>query len=615
MKDHFVPTVRILRFNLWFGARTFYLLNACFLLLLCSCNKDNRNASIESPNLLLILVDDMGYGDLSSAGNPSLQTPHLDALATKSVCFEHFYVSPVCAPTRASLLTGKYPQRSGVYSVTNGFESMSPAAVTLGELLQPLGYRTGLFGKWHLGEYHPMTPQAQGFDEFVGFRTGHHAQYFDPILEHNGQDQAYKGYITDLLTAEAFTFMEETDSPFFCFLSFNAPHTPLQIDSSYYTHFLRQGLNERTARVYGMIENVDHNVGLLLDQLNQIDKLRETIIIFMSDNGPISGWRVPQEKMRYNAGLRDQKFTIYEGGIRTQSFWFWPDQWKPKRVKQQLAAHIDLVPTFLDLLSRKNRSTEQLEFDGLSLLPVLLNEEIPAALRDRLIFQHFHLSTLEKPAPFPGGIALQWPFKMAEDSLLFKLSEDPSEAKNLANEYPETLQMLRQAYQNWWQSLPHDTSAFALRIPIGHAEENPVLLQPHHGKSIGKVKFLGQRGLLGERIGSHPSGVDGDWLGEWREEGDGARWLLDVQRAGTYEISAVVRGNIGRNTAKFMVEMARISRPVVLPQPEPGESWQEIRLFDLALQPGPKSISIRLQSNLFPDNTLEIRGLSLRRKS
>ena len=614
MKNQLFLTYRILRLDIPSSYLRISFLHTCLLLLFCSCEKKLSDSPHESPNLLLILVDDMGYGDLSSAGNPHLETPHLDALAAKSVSFEHFYVSPVCAPTRASLLTGRYPQRSGVYSVTNGFESMAPEAITLGELLQPLGYRTGLFGKWHLGEYYPMTPQAQGFDEFVGFRTGHHANYFDPILEHNGQDQAYRGYITDLLTQEAFAFIEKTDAPFFCFLSLNAPHTPLQIDSMYYTNFLEQGLNERTARVYGMIENIDDNVGKLLKQLDHIDKLRETIVIFMSDNGPISGWRVPQEKMRYNAGLRDQKFTIYEGGIRTQSFWYWPNQWKPKTVKQQLAAHIDLVPTFLDLLSRKSSSIKEPEVDGLSLLPVLFNEEVPASLRDRLIFQQFHLSTLENPAKFPGGIALQWPFKMAEDSLLFQLSDDPAEAKNVATEHPEELQTLRAAYLDWWHTLPHDSSEFALAIPVGYPEENPVLLRPHHGKSIGKVKFLGQRGLLGERIGSHPSGVDGDWLGAWEEVGDGARWLIDVRQAGSYEIAAVIRGDLGRTSAKFLVEMAESRRSVILPQPKPGVGWQEIPLFELALQEGSEVVSIRLQSPLSSDNHLEVRGLSLRKK-
>lgn len=593
----------------------FFLLNVCSLLLSCSGERDTFNTSIDPPNLLLILVDDMGYGDLSSAGNPHVKTPNLDTLAANSVSFKHFYVSPVCAPTRASLLTGRYPQKSGVYSVTNGYESMAPEATTLGELLQPIGYKTGLFGKWHLGEYYPMTPQAQGFDEFIGFRTGHHADYFDPILEHNGKYQAYQGYITDLLAEEAFAFMENTESPFFCYLSLNAPHTPLLIDSSYYTNFLEKGLNERTARVYGMMENIDENVGKLLDQLEQIDKLRETIVIFMSDNGPISGWRVPQEKMRYNAGLRDQKFTIYEGGIRTQCFWHWPEQWGAKIVQEQLAAHIDLVPTFLDIIFKDNSQMEQLELDGLSLLPVLGNKEIPDFLRNRFIFQNYHLSTLGVPAPFPGGIALQWPFKMAEDSLLFQLSQDPAEGLNRAIEYPEVLQTLREAYLDWWQTLPHDSSKFALAIPVGYEAENPVLLQPHHGKAIGKVKFLGKKGLLGERIGSHPTGVDGDWLGAWGTEGDGVRWLIDVQQTHSYEIAAVVRGNMGAKGAEFILEIAEDSRSVILSPPDLQKGWQRIPLCDVTLQQGIAEISVRLQSSLPTGNQLAVQGLSIRKKS
>ncbi len=614
MNNYLFTTLATLWFDMLASALRFMVLSACFLLLLSSCETKTSDAFLEHPNLLLILVDDMGYGDLSSAGNLHVKTPHLDSLAARSVSFEHFYVSPVCAPTRASLLTGRYPQRSGVYSVTNGFESMAPEAITLGEFLQPLGYRTGLFGKWHLGEYYPMTPEAQGFDEFVGFRTGHHADYFDPVLEHNGKDQAYQGFITDVLTEEAFSFMKNSASPFFCYLSLNAPHTPLQIDSIHYTHFLEQGLNERTARIYGMIENIDDNVGKLLNQLDQIDKLRETIVIFMSDNGPISGWRVPQEKMRYNAGLRDQKFTIYEGGIRTQCFWYWQEQWEPKVAKQQLAAHIDLVPTFLEILSKHDSRVEQPKLDGLSLLPVLLNKETPAALHHRILFQNYHLSTLEEPAPFPGGIALQWPFKMAEDSLLFQLLEDPSEAKNVVSEHPNKLQALREAYLDWWQTLPQSRAEFALAIPIGYEAENPVLLQPHHGKSTGKVKFLGQRGLLGERIGSHPSGVDGDWLGEWGETEDGARWLIDVHQAGSYEVAAVVRGDIGVKEAEFTLEIAEDKRSVILPRSESGEDWKRIPLYDLALQSGKATVSVRLQAPLPPDNRLEVRGLSFRKK-
>ena len=290
-------------------------------------------------------------------------------------------------------------------------------------------------------------------------------------------------------------------------------------------------------------------------------------------------------------------------------------EWTARIVEQQLAAHIDLVPTFLDIVSKDRSQMEQLELDGLSLLPVLNNEEIPDFLRDRFIFQNYHLSTLGAPAPFPGGIALQWPFKMADDSLLYQLSQDPAEAQNRAIEHPEVLQTLREAYLDWWQTLPHDSSEFALAIPVGYKEENPILLQPHHGKAIGQVKFLGQKGLLGERIGSHPTGGDGDWLGAWGAPGDGVRWLIDVQEAHSYEIAAVVRGNMGVKEAEFILATAEGSRSVKLSQPELEKGWQRIPLCDLTLQPGTKEISVRLQSSLPTGNQLDVQGLSIRKKS
>lgn len=445
-----------------------YLIILIVLLLVLSSCRDNGFKKVDLPNILLILVDDMGFGDLASAGNPFLKTPQLDELRSKSVSFQHFYVSPVCAPTRASLLTGQYHQRTGVQSVTNGFESMRSDAITLAELLQPLGYRTGLFGKWHLGEYYPLVPNAQGFDEFLGFRTGHTAAYYDPVLEHNGKTKSYQGYITDLLTQEALAFMNQRAAPFFCFLSLNAPHTPLQIDSSYFLPYLEQGLDERTARVYGMMENIDENIGRTLQQLEETDELKETIIIFMSDNGPISGWRVQQEAMRYNAGLRDQKFTVYEGGIRTQSFWHWQGRWSAKRVDDLIAAHIDVVPTLLDLLSIQPAYFKASQVDGHSLVPVLQGHSLPAALKNRLLYQHYALSTLKDPAPYPGGIALRWPWKMVNDSVLYQLDKDPGESTNVADLYPDTLQQLRRAYLNWWTSLELTRATFGMAIPVGY---------------------------------------------------------------------------------------------------------------------------------------------------
>jgi len=574
------------------------------------CTRSN-NFNTNRPNILIILVDDMGFGDLSAAGNPHLVTPHLDALKQKSVSFEHFYVSPVCAPTRASLLTGLYHQRTGVRSVTNGFESMHAAAPTLAELLHPVGYQSGLFGKWHLGEYYPMVPQGQGFDEFLGFRTGHTASYFDPALEHNGKMREFKGYITDILTQEALNFMQASSHPFFCLLSLNAPHTPLQIDRSYFLPHLEAGLDERSARVYGMMENIDENIGNLLQALQQTDKLRETIILFMSDNGPINGWRVPQKDMRFNAGLRDQKFTVFEGGIRTQAFWYWEDHWKPKEIQDLLAAHIDVVPTILDFIHVPAVHFE-MEKDGLSLAPVL-NGKSTATLEKRMLFQQYDLSNLREPAPFPGGIALQWPWKMVNDTALYRLDKDIAESTNLIRKHPQIHQVLSQAYHNWWNSLGLDTIQFGITIPIGHEQENPILIQAHHGITLGKIKFLGQRGLLGKRIGSHPSGVDGDWLSNWHQKGDGIKWQVDIRQKGRYEIAVVSRSGMNPQKIPLDITIKQKKHSVNILANSLSQNWQNIPVLEVDLESGKDTLNVILNRSIFSRDSFEIKGIRFRR--
>ncbi|MEZ5043890.1 MAG: arylsulfatase [Saprospiraceae bacterium] len=558
------------------------------------------------PNVLLILLDDMGFGDINFAGNELLQTPHLNALQQESVSFEQFYVSPVCAPTRASLLTGRYHQRGGVRSVTNGFETLHPDETTLAELLQQAGYRTGLFGKWHLGEYYPSVPNAQGFDEFLGFRTGHTADYYDATLEHNGQLQATSGYITDVLTEEALAFMTQTsNSPFFCYLSYNAPHTPLLIDSSYFLPFLEKGLDERTARVYGMMENLDENIGQLLSALD----LSNTLVLFLSDNGPINGWKVAQEKMRYNAGLRDQKFTTFEGGIRTQCLWRWDKHWDARVVKETAAAHIDILPT---LMSQLNLSIpDQLEIDGMDLSPLLLGQTAPR-LQERFIFQNYHLETVHEPAPYPGGVAIQGPWKMVDGKMLYYLKDDPGESQNLADQLPDKLAQMQNAYERWWVSLSLTPKQFGMQIPVGHPAENPVFLQPHHGLATGQLQFTGQRGLLGENIGTHPSGVDGDWLANWSSEKDGITWLIDVQVTSDYEIGISSRGQLGDEVPVQLKSGSQV-RNLMLTTNDRPEVWQDLLLTQLHLAKGIDTLTFRL-SEMVPANNFELRALWLRRK-
>ena len=573
----------------------------------CDIGEVSEEQPPPRPNVLLILTDDMGYGDVTSSGNPYLKTPALDQLAKQSIHFRRFYVSPVCAPTRASLLTGRYHQRTGVRSVTNGYETMNEQEITLAEILKQHGYRTGLFGKWHLGEYFPHHPNAQGFDEFIGFRTGHTAVYNDATLEYNARSKKTKGYIADVLTEEALRFMETTpvDQPFFCFLSINTPHTPLIIDSSWVQPYWKMGLDDRTARIYGMIANIDQNISEIEKRLRSAQLLENTIIIFLSDNGPISGWRVPQEKMRYNAKLRDQKFTIYEGGIRTQCYWRWEGHWQPQEITAGLGAHIDIFPTLLNEL--KIPIPSSLKIDGIDLQPLLSGSSETGP--DRIFFQNYSLQTLRKPAPFPGGVAITndgW--KMVNGEELYYLPADSSENFNRAQDRPEYFAELKGAYLEWWESIREDCSAELLPIPIGYAEENPVLIQPHHGKAKGNLEFRGKRGLQGERTGTHPSGVDGDWLGNWKNKGDQISWKIDIVEARRYEVSLLLKGLSALKSANLKMSVGNQEKTRELSLLKESESWAPFLIDTFELQKGVNELRLELMEDM-EERRLEVRGV------
>lgn len=580
-----------------------------FLLLICyACTPSSEP---QSPNILLILTDDMGYGDVAMAGNPYLNTPNLDRLAGSGTQFTHFYVSSVCAPTRASLLTGRYHQRTHVRSVTNGYETINPSEKTIAEYLKPRGYRTAIFGKWHLGEYFPSLPNAQGFDEYLGFRTGHTADYYDPVLEHNGRPESRPGHITEVLTDEALNFMQADQSaPFFCYLAYNAPHTPLQVDSSWWQPYAAKGLEERTARIYGMVEQIDHNIGRILERLTEKNLLEETIIIFMSDNGPISGWRVPQEKMRYNAGLRDQKFTIYDGGIRTQSYWSWAGRWPEAQSTAVPAAHIDVLPTLLDITGIAPNANDK-AIDGMSLSPLLEGET--DSLPERIIFQNYALSTLSNTDPYPGGIARRGPWKMVNGEQLYHLEKDPGETQDLANQEPGIFKALSDAYQLWWDGILQEHDLQASPVPLGYPEADSVAIQPHHGKVQGGLIFLGRKGLLGDRIAAHPTGVDGDWLSNWQTAGDRATWPVEFVRPGTFELGIQARYQKIEEPIELQVLMGSESITQQLPAVPRAESWAYYPLGRLEIAKGSDSLSLVLSNNLSSSN-LEVKELVVVRR-
>ncbi|GJM30715.1 MAG: hypothetical protein DHS20C17_33500 [Cyclobacteriaceae bacterium] len=557
----------------------------------------------KAPNILLILTDDMGYGDVATSGNPKIKTPNLDDLARTSVRFENFYVSSVCAPTRASLLTGRYHQRTGVRSVTNGFETMDPDEVTLAEILKQHGYRTGIFGKWHLGEYYPSIPNAQGFDEFLGFRTGHTNYYYNAMLEHNGQQVNTRGHITDVLTDAALNFMtDQSEEPFLCYLAYNAPHTPLQVDSSWWQPYIKQGLEEREARIYGMIEHLDLRIGQILDSLRVSAILENTLVLFMSDNGPISGWQLPQDEMRYNAGLRDQKFTIYDGGIRTQCYWMWKDHWQPK-VVEQVSAHIDVLPTLLDIIGIRTLNSP--DIDGVSLKASL--ESGTESDPERIFYQKYSLETLLEPAPFPGGMARKGSWKMVNGTELYNLDNDVGEMENLVKEQPDIFSELKSSYLSWYQGIAEERGLKKIPITIGYPQENPVYLQPHHAEATGKVKFWGNRGLTGEKRGTHPRGVDSDWTGEWQAAGDALVWNVSLVTGGEYSFSIIARDSTAQEINTLVLE---INQQIKIQPADPirlSQNWEVFEMGSATLGEGSYNLNLILEENI--GNTLEIKEL------
>ena len=295
-------------------------------------------AKAKKPNVILIMTDDQGHGDLGCHGNPVIKTPNIDKLAKQSVRMKNFYVSPVCSPTRSSLLTGRYNYRTGVVDTFIGRSLMHPDEVTLAALLRAVGYRTGIFGKWHLGDNYPLRAIDHGFHEALVLKGGGIGQpsdppggesYFNPILQHNGKAVKKEGFVSDIITDAAIDFISKNkDGPFLCYLPFNCPHGPLEVPKKYYdmykgkikvADFPKTGYPvegkvdlDATAKIYGMITNVDDNLGRLFAKLDELGLANDTIVIFMTDNGP--------QQPRYNSGMRGRKATVFEGGTRVPFF-------------------------------------------------------------------------------------------------------------------------------------------------------------------------------------------------------------------------------------------------------------------------------------------------------
>lgn len=490
-------------------------------------------------NVLLVITDDQGFGDLGCHGNPVIRTPNLDAFAKQSVWLKNFYVCPVCSPTRSSLMTGLYNYRTGVVDTYLGRSMMRPDVKTLPEYLAAAGYRTGLFGKWHLGDNYPLRPEDRGFQETLWSQGGGLAQpadppgqdpktaYFNPTLKKNGKEVKTTGYCTDVFTDAAIDFIKtESQKPFFAYVAYNAPHNPFQVPDKFAAPYRKLDLTpagfpkigqpwvtpklntEDIANAYGMIENIDGNFARLLKALDERQLAGNTIIIFLTDNGP--------GRVRWNAGLRNRKGTMYEGGIRVPCYVRWPGKVQPGREIDTPLAHIDLTPTLLAACGVAMEAA----FDGRSFLQLLTGG--PGNWPGRTLFFQWHRGDVpEKDRAFAArgpryklvqAAGVPEKAKWQPKYELFDLQADPFEEKNFAAEKPEEVAKLKREYEAWFADVTKKGFA-PPRIVVGSEKENPVRLS--------------RQDWRGPQAGWTPGSI--------------GHWDVKIERAGKYEVT--VRSN------------------------------------------------------------------------
>ncbi len=411
------------------------------------------------PNIVIVLVDDVGYGDFSCHGNPVIRTPHIDGFYRQSVRFTDFHVSPTCAPTRCSLMTGRHEFKSGVTHTILERERMSLKAVTIAQVLHDAGYATGIFGKWHLGDQEPYQPEHRGFDEVFIHGGGGIGQtfpgscgdapgntYFNPALLHNGTFEKTHGYCTDLFFGQALRWIDrerQSGHPFFAYITPNAAHTPLQVPEDYFALY-RGKVPENVARFFGMIANIDDNFGRLLEKLDEWKLADNTLVLFMTDNGGTQGVKL------FNAGMRGMKNTPYQGGTRVPSFWRWPAGFVGGRDVSALSAHIDVFPTLAEITVSKLSEAARKQVEGRSLVQFLKNPEAKAA--DRFLVTHCGRWPLGKAetAKYKDYSIRDSRFTLVNNQELYDLQSDPGETTNVIAQYPDEVARLREFYDTWW---------------------------------------------------------------------------------------------------------------------------------------------------------------------
>lgn len=423
----------------------------------------------KKPNIIFIITDDQGYGDLSATGNPILKTPNIDKLYQNAVRFSDFHVSPTCAPTRSALMTGRHEFRNGITHTINERERLTPDAVTLADTLKASGYTCGIFGKWHLGDEPDRWPTARGFDEMFIHGAGGIGQsypgscgdapnnsYFNPAILHNGKFVKTTGYCTDVFFGQATKWIEEKNGkqPFLAWIATNAPHGPLIPRPEDEAKFTGK-VPPNVAKFFGMIHNIDENVGRLMAKLAELKIDRDTLVIYMNDNGGTAGTKV------HNAGMRGQKGSPWLGGTRALSIWHWPAQLKPADVAP-LTAHIDFFPTIAEIAGAPLSDKAKAQINGRSLVPLLQNPS--AEWADRMLVTHVGRWQKGQAAEskYANMSIRSTRFQLVnvgkggqKNWELFDVKADPGQEKNVIADHPEVVKEMEAFYDKWWaETLP-----------------------------------------------------------------------------------------------------------------------------------------------------------------
>jgi arylsulfatase A-like enzyme len=461
--------------------------------------------STTRPNVIVILTDDQGYGDLSCHGNPVLKTPNMDALHSESVRFTDFHSAPMCTPTRGQLITGVDALKNRATSVTAGRAVLRRDLPTMADIFKQSGYRTGLFGKWHLGDNYPYRPMDRGFDEaryHLGFGISSAPEfgndYFNGRHHHNGVVKKFDGYCTDFWFREAMTWMRAQRGPFFCYIPTNTPHGPAWVDAKYSEPYNKPKLPKD---FFGMIANLDENLGTLETFLRRESLRENTIVVFMTDNGATAGYNV------FNAGMRGRKQLYYEGGHRVPCFVRWPKGGLRKPSDSRVPAQMqDVLPTLIDLCALKKPANAA--FDGRSLAPILTGKA--EDIGDRMLIVQYG----QIPKKFEATV-IWGKWRLVAGTELYDIHADPAQEQSIASTTPEVLAKMRAYYENWWAPIEPTLRDFQ-PISIGAPQENPAVLSSSDWEEV----YADNPGHVSDAVGGPRGGP----------------WNVFVERSGEYEV-------------------------------------------------------------------------------